>query len=176
MRIAAIILNILQILIIMSFYFDLGLSLGGWAMLSLFILLLIAGVNVLVHLFYSPLNVTPAQEQEPAENGKLVKRQDLRVLYSGELQPTLQWAKRRAPVIDLSQNGLRIIINRQEKIPKRFRGRLPLLSGKVLPLKLTLLRREGDQAALLIKDPIDNTIIQDEKQRLTNHPDTDTPG
>ncbi len=163
MRAVAIIINLIQMFIILGLFFSVGLSLGGWTILALFVLLLIAFVNLLVLLFHSALSAAD-QTHKTGEKIGLVKRQDLRVLYAAGSRPDLEVGERRFPILDLSENGIRISIDRQKQLRKRFRGRLTLLSQKVLTLKLTLLRRQGDEAALLIKNPIDYAVLLAEKE------------
>jgi hypothetical protein len=164
MRGFAVVVNLIQMGIILALFLTHGIGLGPASIFALFVMLIIAFINLLVLLFHSAL--TPL-DQTPKSNEKigLVKRQDLRVLYTSESQPYLQVKARQFPILDLSENGIRISIDRQEPFKKRFRGRLLLLSEQTPPMKLTLVRREGNEAALVFHQPIDYAVILAEKQQ-----------
>jgi hypothetical protein len=164
MRGFAVVVNFIQMGIILALFLTHGIGLGAATIFALFVMLIIAFINLLVLLFHTAL--TPL-DQAPKSNEKigLVKRQDLRVLYPSNSHPWLEMNTHRFPVLDLSENGIRISIDRQETLKKRFRGRLLLLSEQTLPMKLTLARRQGNEAALVFQHPIDYALILAEKQK-----------
>lgn len=163
MRTVAIAVNLLQIFIIVALFFSHGIGLGGLTVIALFILLVAAFINLLVLLFHSGLSETVYASQR-AEKGRLVKRQDLRVRYLSAAPPELIVKNRRYPVLDLSVNGARIGIRRKEPLKRRFRGRITLLSGQTLHIRVLRVRRQGDEAALLIRQPLDwDTLILEKK-------------
>ena len=174
MRAAAIVANLIQMMIILALFLIHGIALGGWTIFALFLLLLVAFVNLLVLLFHSALSATD-QSAYRNEKGGLVKRQDLRVRYLGDAQPELAVDDRCFSVLDLSENGVRIKIDRHEPLKRRFRGRLTLLSRKILTLRVTRVRRQGDEAALLIAESIDWDLLSTEKQ-LSARPLGQRPG
>ncbi len=163
MRAVAIVANLIQMGIILALFLIQGLALGSSTIFAFFVLLLVAFVNLLVLLFHAALSATD-QNTHRKEKGGLVKRQDLRVRYLNDARPELEVDNRCFSVLDLSENGIRIIIDRQVPLKRRFRGRLTLLSKKILNLKVTQVRRQGDEAALLIKEPIDWDVLSTEKQ------------
>lgn len=163
MRAVAIVANLLQMVIILVLFLIQGITLGGGTIFALFVLLLVAFANLLVLLFHSALSATD-QKAHRKEKGGLVKRQDLRVRYPDGARPELAVDDRCFSVLDLSENGIRISIDRQAPLKRRFRGRLTLLSKKMLNLQVARVRRQGDEAALLIKEPIDWDVLSTEKQ------------
>ena len=163
MRTFAIIINLIQIVIIAGLFLTRGIALGAVVIASLFLLMLFALINLLVLLFHSK----PATTRHATGYGRkigLVKRQKLRVMYIGPSQPVLAVEGRHFPVLDLSEKGIRINVDRQAPLKKHLRGQLTLLSNAVLPLKLTLVRRQGNEAALSFKQPVDYAILLVEKQ------------
>ena len=164
MRGFAVVVNLIQMGIILALFLTHGIGLGAATIFALFVMLIIAFINLLVLLFHSALTHL---DQAPKGNEKigLVKRQDLRVLYTSESQPWLEVKERQFPILDLSENGIRIGIDRQEPLRKRFRGRLLLLSEQTPLMKLTLVRRQGNEAAIVFQHPIDYTVILAEKQK-----------
>ena len=163
MRTFAVVINLIQIAIIAGLFLTRGIALGAGVVASLFLLMLFALINLLVLLFHSK----PASTRHAAGYGQktgLVKRQKLRVMYIGPSQPVLAVGERHFPVLDLSENGIRISVDRQAPLKKHFRGQLTLLSSTVLPLKLTLVRRQGNETALSFKQPVDYAILLAEKQ------------
>lgn len=165
MRIAAVVANLAQMTIILLVFLINGLALGGWTIFALFLLLIIAFVNLLVLLFHAALD-PKITKQTPKEPSPIVKRQDLRVTYVDKHYPTLTIGKRQFSISDISENGLRIRIERHEPLKKRMRGQLALLSKKRLTVKVILIRREGEEAALALKEPIDYAVLLKEKQAL----------
>jgi hypothetical protein len=163
MRIVAIVANLIQMLIILTLFLTQGISLGGSTIFAFFVLLLIAFINLLVLLFHSTLSAAD-RTQRRNEKGGLVKRQDLRVRYTPDARPELAVDKRCFSVLDLSENGVRIRIQRQEPLKRRFRGRLTLLSNQILSIQVCQVRRQGDEAALLIKQPLDWDVLSAEKE------------
>jgi hypothetical protein len=164
MRGFAVVVNLIQMGIVLALFLTHGMGLGATTIFALFLMLIIAFINLLVLLFHSAL--TPL-DQAVKSNEKigLVKRQDLRVLYTSTSQPWLEVKARRFPVLDLSENGIRISIDRPVPLRKRFHARLLLLSEQILPLKLTLVRRQGNEAALVFQHPIDYAVVLAEKQK-----------
>ena len=163
MRAFAVVINLIQLIIISALFLTHGITLGAVTIAALFLLMLFALINLLVLVFHSPLAETNNTTRSSIKVG-LIKRQDLRVMYLGPAQPALAVGQRRFPVLDLSENGMRINLDRQAPLKKRFRGQLTLLSDTVLPLKLTLVRRQGNEAALSFKQSLDYTVLLTEKQ------------
>lgn len=163
MRIITVAANLAQMIIILVVFLFKGLSLGSWVILALFVLLMIAFVNLLMLLYHSALS-----DKDPGKRTKekaaLIKRQDLRVAYLSEPFPVLMVGKRNFAVSDLSENGLRIRIGRHEKLKRRFRGHLALLCDQSIGVQAVLIRRQGDEAALALKQPLDYAVLVKEKQ------------
>jgi len=174
MRAVAVVANLIQMFIILTLFFIQGIALGGATIFALFVLLLVAFVNLLVLLFHTALSAEDRMDHRN-ERGGLVKRQDLRVRYTSAARPELVVDKRCFAVLDLSENGIRISIQRQEPLKRRFRGRLTLLSKQILNIQVSQVRRQGNEAALLIKQPIDWDVLSIEKE-LTARPLGPRPG
>ena len=166
MRVITVVANLAQMAIVLSIFLLKGPALGGWTVFALFVLLMIAFVNLLMLLFHSTLShKVPGKGTK--EKAAIIKRQDLRVAYLSEPYPALTVGKRKFSVSDLSENGLRIRIGRHEQLKKRFRGHLDLLCDASLAVKAVLIRRQGDQAALALKEPLDYAVLLKEKKIAT---------
>lgn len=163
MRTVAIAANLLQMIIIVGLFLVHGIALGGLTIVAFFVLLIIAFINLLVLLFHAALSAEDRTSQR-TDKGGLIKRQDYRVRYLRARRPELIIDDRRFSVLDLSENGMRIGIGRDEKLKRRFQGQITLLSGQTLDLQLFRARRMGNEAALLIKKPIDWDVITTEKE------------
>lgn len=160
MRIAAIMANLLQMVIVLSIFLWQGISLGGLTILALFVLLIIASFNLLVLLFPANMERDTIVDEKKA----IIKRQDLRVSYSVGAQPALIIGKQRYDVLDIAESGIRILIGRHERLKKRAKCHIDLLCGEVLNIKTILVRRKGDEAALVFKPPVEYRILLKEKQ------------
>ena len=166
MRVITVVANLVQMAIILVVFLLKGLVLGGWVIFALFVLLMIAFLNLLMLLFHSTLsNKNPGKGIK--EKAAIIKRQVLRVAYLSEPYPVLMVGKRKFSVSDLSENGMRIRIGRHEQLNKRFRGHLELLGDVSIGVKAVLIRRQGDEAALALKQPLDYAVLLQEKQRAT---------
>jgi hypothetical protein len=160
MRVAAIIFNLIQMAIVLAIFVLQGMSFTGWTILGLFILLIIACFNLLVLLFHSFSDQQLIGGEKPA----IVKRQDLRVVYRGNAKPLLKIGGRSFPVLDIAESGLRIRIDRNESIKKRFKGCLKLMCGEAFNIRAVVVRREGDDAAMQFKYPLSYALLLKEKQ------------
>jgi hypothetical protein len=163
MRAAAVIANLTQMVIVLLVFLLQGFVLGGWTVLALFVLLLIAFLNLLVLLFHSALADSDQTKlfRDPAS---IIKRQDLRVTYTARKSPILAIGPRKFKVVDLSEKGIRFAIGRSEQLKKRPSCRLTLLSGPSLTFKAVMIRREGGEAVLQLKHPIAYRTLIEEKQ------------
>ncbi len=160
MRVTAVLANLIQMVIVLSIFLWKGISLGGWTILALFILLIIASFNLLVLLFPAGM----ARNGIVVDKKAIIKRQDLRVSYTAGPQPALTIGKQRYDVLDIAESGIRILIGRHERLKKRAKCHIDLLCGEVLNIKTVLVRRNGDEAALAFKPPIEYRILLKEKQ------------
>jgi hypothetical protein len=163
MRTIAVIANLTQMVIVLLVFLSQGFVLGGWTVLALFILLLIAFLNLLVLLFHSAL-ADPGPSKRFKDPASTIKRQDLRVTYAAGKSPSLEIGARRFKVVDLSEKGVRIDIGRSERLKKRSRCQLTLLGGTSLNFKAVLIRRERGQAVLQFKHPIAYPTLIEERQ------------
>jgi len=160
MRVSAILANLIQMVIVLSIFLWQGISLGGLTILALFVLLIIASFNLLVLLFPKGMGRNGIVEDKKA----IIKRQDLRVSYTGGSQPALMIGRQRYDVLDIAESGIRILIGRHERLKKRAKCHIDLLCGEVLTIKTLLVRRDGDEAALAFKPPIEYRILLKEKK------------
>ncbi len=163
MRTAAVIANLTQMVIVLLVFLMQGFVLGGWTVLALFILLLIAFLNLLVLLFHSALAHSD-QTKLFKDQSSIIKRQDLRVTYLAGKSPVLAIGSRKFKVVDLSEKGIRFTIGRSEQLKKRPRCQLTLLSGPSFTIKAVLIRREGGEAVLQFKRPIPYQTLSEEKR------------
>ncbi len=162
MRIVAIISNLVQMVIVLAIFVLHGLSFEGWTILGLFILLIIACFNLLVLLFHG------LSEQNLIGNEKppIVKRQDLRVVYHTGVHPLLDVGEQSFSILDIAESGLRIRIDRHERIKKRVRARIELLCGESLNVRAIVVRRQADEAAMCFKHPLGYAVLLKEKQAV----------
>lgn len=165
MRVFAIAANLVQMGIVLAMFLAKGLSLGGMIILALFILLIFAFINLLVLLFYTS-NTAAHRPLVGEDKAPVAKRQAMRVTYALGPQPTLSLGGRRFAVADISEGGVRFIIERGGRLKKRLRGKITLLSGQTLSIQGTLIRREGNEATIALKSIIDYHILLKEKQAL----------
>ncbi len=169
MRTIAIVAGLAQMAIIFMVFFLKGLALGGWLLFALILLLVMAFVNLLILVFHCRLSPKD-EKQTTKEKPAIVKRKDLRVTYTSAQYPTFSVGNRGFAVTDLSENGLRIRIDRKEPLKKRMRGYLVFLSSETLTVKVKLIRREDEEAALAFKEPLDYALLLREKQTLAGNP------
>ena len=101
MRTAAIISNLVQMVIVLAIFVLQGLSFDGWTILGLFILLIIACFNLLVLLFHGFADQHLIGKEKPP----IVKRQDLRVVYRSHIQPLMDMGKRSFSILDIAESG-----------------------------------------------------------------------
>lgn len=165
MRWLAIAVNLAQIAIVLALFITKGLSFGGMTILSFFFLLLFALINLIVLLFYT-INIAPDSPRFGREKIPIVKRQDLRVNYPPGRRPSLAVGKMSHPILDLAENGMRIGLDRNARIKRRIKGQITLLCGKVIDVKASMVRREGDEAALLMNRPMEYDLLLQEKQKV----------
>lgn len=163
MRTAAIAANLLQMLIVLTIFLIQGISLGGVTVFFLFVLLVIACFNLLVVLFPRDAD-QGVKGHKSGEKKPLVKRHDLRVSYVSDPRPVLAVGGKKHKILDIAEGGIRIHIGRDEQLKKRFKGHLEMLCGETLNIKVQLIRREGDEAALEFKPPIEYSVLLKERQ------------
>jgi hypothetical protein len=162
MRAAGIIFNLVQMVIVLAIFVLQGLTFGGWTILGLFILLIIACFNLLVLLFHGLSD----QNLIGGEKSLLVKRQDLRVAYRSGVQSVFAIGKQSFSVLDIAESGVRFSINRHEHIKKRFRARIELVCGETLNVKAIVVRRQADESAVRFKQPLGYAVLLKEKQAV----------
>ena len=162
MRVAAIIANLVQMVIVLAIFMLQGITLAGITILALFSLLIIASFNLLVLLFPT------SPSQGPIINGKktIIKRHDFRVGYTLGRQSKMGIKGNRYDLLDIAEGGARIAVGRHERLKKNFRCRIELLCGEILILKAAVIRREGDEAALAFNTAVEYRILLKEKQAV----------
>jgi hypothetical protein len=152
--------NLIQMIIVLAIFLWQGLTLGGFTILALFVLLIIASFNLLVLLFPDSVDRGAIVDEKKS----IIKRQDLRVSYSAGAQPALIIGKQRYDVLDVAESGVRILIRRHERLKRKTKCHIELLCGEVLNVKTQLVRRNGDEAALAFRPPIEYRVLLKEKQ------------
>jgi hypothetical protein len=163
MRAVAIIFNLVQMIIVLAIFVMQGLSFGGWAVLGLFFLLIIACFNLLVLLFHG----LEDQHLIDKEKQAVVKRRDLRVVYPPSRSPQLTVGQRSFSILDIAESGVRISINRNESLKKRLRARVELICGETFNVRASVVRRHGDEVALCFKHPLGYATLLKEKQVIS---------
>lgn len=165
MRIAAIIANLTQMGIILTFFIIQGITLSGYTIMIYFLLLLFAFINLLVLLFYTT-NVATNTPLFGEEKPGIIKRQDVRVLYRTGPQPTLIMGDQKIPILDLAEKGARFILPRNLRLKKRVRGEIVLLCGKTIKVKGQMARREGNEVSLVFKTPLSQDTLLLERRMI----------
>jgi hypothetical protein len=160
MRAVAIIFNLVQMIIVLAIFVMQGVSFGGWAILGLFLLLMIACFNLLVLLFHGFEDQHLIEKEKPT----IVKRRDLRVVYPPSRAPRFMVGQRAFSILDIAESGVRISINRNESLKKRLRARVQLICGETLNVRASVVRRHGDEVALCFKQPLGYATLLKEKQ------------
>jgi hypothetical protein len=166
MRIFAVIINLVQMGIVLTVFLGQGLKLGGSIILVFFLMLVFAFINLIVLLFYavSDTNSPILGEEKPG----IVKRQDLRVTYTPNRQPSLFIEGQRFSVLDLAENGVRFSIPRNQRIKRRARAEITLLCGQTFKVRGGLGRREGNDATLMFKKPLSFETLSTERRMVQN--------
>jgi hypothetical protein len=166
MRITAIIVNLIQMGMILTIFIMQGATMGGYAIMVSFLLILFAFINLLVLLFYTTNVATNAPlfgEEKPG----IIKRQDIRVSYlSGPRPAALIACDRKIPILDLAENGARFLLPQGFKFKKRVQGEIALLCGQTIKVKGHMARREGDEVSLVFKTPLSQEILLLERQTI----------
>ena len=150
----------MQMVIVLAIFVLQGLSFSGWTIFGLFIILMIACFNLLVLLFHGLPDQNLLQREKPT----IVKRQDLRVVYGTGRKPELKIGRQSFSLLDLSESGLRISINRHEHLKKRVRVGIDLLCGETIHARAIVVRRQADEAALQFRRPLGYVLLLKEKQ------------
>ncbi len=166
MRPVAIVANLVQMVIVLVIFILQGLALGGLTVLLLFILLIIATFNLLTLLFMGDTERSLVGGEKPG----IIKRQDLRVVYATAPHPVLMLRHQEFALLDIAESGARFRIERHDHIKKRLRGKITLLCGDTLDIKATLIRRQGDEAAMRFKSPVRYATLLKEKKAIADAP------
>lgn len=172
MRAAAIAANLVQMVIVLFVFVLQGVAMDGLTILALFVLFIIACFNLLVLLFAGEKDQGPIADDKKT----IIKRLDFRVGYTSGTQPKLVIGDQRYDLIDISEGGARIAIGRQERLKKRSRCHVNLLSGEKLKAKAMVIRREGNEAALAFQSPVPYRVLLKEKQIVAGPAQVDKKG
>ena len=164
MRFLAVIANILQVCIVLVIFSRIGLDFGGWVSLGLFLLLLIALLNQVVIFVYS---VNKAVHHPLFEFRRpMAKRKDLRVVYSMAPQPTVIIENHPFNVLDVSENGMRFVIAKEQELKKHIQGRISFLSGQSVMFQGNVIRRQKDEATIAFAHPVAQDVLSKEIRML----------
>ena len=162
MRATAILVNMVQMVIVLAIFVLQGLTFSGWTIFGLFLILMIAGFNLLILLFHGLSEQHIIKPEKPP----IVKRQDLRVAYGIGPKPDLIIGQQSFSILDIAESGIRIHIDRHETIKKRVKGRVDLLCGETMYVRASLVRRQADEAALQFRNPLGYSVLLAEKQAV----------
>lgn len=164
MNIAALVANVLQLIIILAVFFIRGLDLGSLVIFLLFLLMPIPFINFLA-LFFSKRPISASSVDDADGNG-LVKREAVRVLYEEDRCPVLTVGNTTYTVRDLSEGGVRIRAGAEMPFKKKFNGNIRLLSGDQIRFKATVARREEGEVVFKFTEPVGTAILMEEKKAL----------
>lgn len=160
MRAAAIVANLVQMVIVLFVVVLQGVMMDGMTITALFILFLIACYNLLVLLFSEHKEPGPVVDSKKT----IIKRLDYRVSYAFGAQPKLVIGDQSYDLIDISEGGGRISIGRHERLKKRSWCHINLLCGEIFKTKCAVIRREGNEVALAFHSPVAYHVLLKEKQ------------
>jgi hypothetical protein len=164
MNIAALVANVLQLLIILAVFFIRGLDLGPLVIFLLFLLMPIPFINFLA-LFFSKRPISASSADDADGNG-LIKREAVRILYEEDRCPVLTVGDTAYTVRDLSEGGVRIRAGAEMPFKKKFNGGIRLLSGDRIRFKATVARREEGEVVFKFTEPVGTAILMEEKKAL----------
>ncbi|BBO78789.1 hypothetical protein DSCW_62060 [Desulfosarcina widdelii] len=165
MNIAALVANVIQLLIILAVFFIRGLDLGPLVIFLLFLLMPIPFINFLA-LFFSKRPILASRAEDVDGSNGLVKREAVRVLYEEDRCPVLTVGDTAYTVRDLSEGGVRIRAGAEMPFKKKFNGDIRLLSGDHIRFKATVARREEGEVVFKFTEPVGTAILMEEKKAL----------
>ncbi len=168
MKKIAIAANGFQLIIILVILFIKGFQLGAVVIFLLFLLITVPFINLLMLLFYE--NKPIDYRFENNENQTLVKRKSLRVTYRSGKRPVLTIKKQHYEVLDISEGGVRILLNAPQPLKKRVKAEIKMLTGEQVRFKGVVKRRENSEAAVIFTTPLDASVILAEKKHIDTHP------
>jgi hypothetical protein len=164
MYIAAIVANVVQLIIILALFLVRGLELGALVIFLLFLLMPIPFINFLALFFCrQPIGQPAAGSDE--ENG-MIKREAMRVRYSRERCPTLNTGGTAYAVRDLSEGGVCIRASSETPFKKKINGEILLISGERIRFKGSVRRREPGEVIFVFNEPIGTAILMEEKKAI----------
>ena len=164
MYIAAIVANVVQLVIILALFLVRGLELGAMVIFLLFLLMPIPFINFLALFFCrQPIGQPAAGPDE--ENG-MIKREAMRVRYSRERCPTLNTGGTAYAVRDLSEGGVCIRASSDTPFKKKINGEILLISGERIRFKGSVRRREAGEVIFVFNEPIGTAILMEEKKAI----------
>ena len=164
MKIAAIVANIAQLVIILAIFFIRGLELGGLVIFLLFLLMVVPFINLLVFLLSSRTTLSWDDAEIEAEG--MIKRKAMRIHYPDDRHPVFSTEGIAFAVQDISEGGVRIVASADTVFKKRIDGEVLLLCGKVVHIKARVLRGEGSEVVLQFLRPIGTAPLLEEKKAL----------
>jgi hypothetical protein len=164
MNIAALVANVIQLLIILAVFFIGGLDLGPLVIFLLFLLMPIPFINFLA-LFFSKPPISVPSAGDAADSG-MIKREAVRVLYEADRCPVLTVGNTAYTVRDLSEGGVRIRAGAEIPFKRKFNGDIRLLSGDQIRFKATVARREEGEVVFKFTEPVGTAILMEEKKAL----------
>ncbi len=164
MRIIAIVANLIQLVIVLAIFLSSGPSMEPLAIAGLFLLMILAFVNLLVFLFHHPF---AREDQEASSSTGPIKRRDIRVSYILGPRPYLETGKQSFEVQDLSEQGVRFLVSPGSKVKRRIKGHIKLVCGQTIDIKGMVIRRQGDEIAIILRTPIPYPVVLAEKKAIT---------
>jgi hypothetical protein len=164
MNIAAIVANVVQLVIILILFLVRGLELGALTIFLLFLLMPIPFINFLA-LFFCKQPISQPAIGTDEEDG-MIKREAVRVRYSRERCPILSIAGTSYTVRDLSEGGVCIRASSDTPFKKRINGDIKLISGEQIRFKGSVKRREAGEVIFVFNEPIGTAVLMEEKKAL----------
>ncbi len=161
MRVLSIVANLIQLAVVLAIFLSTGSCLEPLATAGLFLLMIIAFVNLLTLLFHYPFQQA---DREASQRPGPIKRRDIRVSYILGPRPYLDTGNQRFEVQDLSEQGIRFLVHPAAKIKRRVKGRIELLCGQTIDIKGVVIRRQGDEIAVALREAIPYPVVLAEKK------------
>ena len=164
MKIIAVAANIAQLGIILVIFFIRGLDLGALVIFLLFVLMSVPLINCLA-LFFANRPMLKSVSANSQDN-RLVKRTAKRVRYPKALRPVLKTAGTAFTVIDISEGGVRIRASQAAPFKKKVTAEIQLISGTLVRIKASLMRRDESEVVFQFADPIGTARLMDEEKAI----------
>ncbi len=104
-------------------------------------------------------------------NGKLERRNILRLLYESDDNTVLNFDNNKFEIADISEGGIRFFNKDKHPFPQQVKGSVLFLNGSSLVIDGTLEWEEDDQVGISLNPYIQAAVIEKEKKYMILHSD-----